>query len=148
MFKNIEGYKAHVERKDRDTRREAHPLTTREFSAMGTSAGVKKSWEKRQRAKPKAKYQPDLRNEHDNINNAAALAKLMRSARYMDEGVYTVHVSFGRAYVKKHKNPSSINYTAVGDSPMGQEGYWRMGSLYPFSKSTAIRYQNAGLGSE
>lgn len=85
---------------------------------------------------------------HYGIKNPKDLDVLMNTPQFMDNGVYTVHVTFGIAHVRKWATPSAINYNAVGDSPFDRQGYWRMGKLTPFPKSQLIKYQNSALGSE
>ena len=94
------------------------------------------------------KLQEAIKGEkYDNINNLAALKKLMKS--FKDDSVRTVSIDFGMAYVYEFSSPSKIRYTAVTDSPDAARGYWKKGKLFPFPEKLIIKSQeHDGSGSD
>ena len=68
------------------------------------------------------------------VNNIKQLNKQMVKLSKKENGVFTVSVVFGTAFVKQFKFPSQIGSAQIDDSPVAAKGFWTKGRFVPFTK--------------
>ena len=68
------------------------------------------------------------------VNNIKQLNKQMVKLSKKENGVFTVSVVFGTAFVKQFKFPSQIGSAQIDDSPVAAKGFWTKGKFVPFTK--------------
>ena len=68
------------------------------------------------------------------VNNIKQLNKQMVKLSKKENGVFTVSVVFGTAFVKQFRFPSQIGSAQIDDSPVAAKGFWTKGKFVPFTK--------------
>ena len=68
------------------------------------------------------------------VNNIKQLNKQMVKLSKKENGVFTVSVVFGTAFVKQFRFPSQIGSAQIDDSPVAAKGFWTKGRFVPFTK--------------
>ena len=68
------------------------------------------------------------------VNNIKQLNKQMVKLSKKENGVFTVSVVFGTAFVKQSRFPSQIGSAQIDDSPVAAKGFWTKGKFVPFTK--------------
>ena len=68
------------------------------------------------------------------VNNIKQLNKQMVKLSKKENGVFTISVVFGTAFVKQFRFPSQIGSAQIDDSPVAAKGFWTKGKFVPFTK--------------
>ena len=68
------------------------------------------------------------------VNNIKQLNKQMVKLSKKENGVFTVSVVFGTAFVKQFRFPSQIGSAQIDNSPVAAKGFWTKGKFVPFTK--------------